>query len=236
MSFNFFVNATVDLSHNTQLYVQNITPETPSNYVITVDLGVHLNDLFTGRNYIQNVSEDYYDTNLNVNNEYILARLNGDYTQLTQGIAPGSGLFATVDGNPLPYYVRLLEIMALQIFGHAKARAAIANDESFRTSADTIQAFLSGEFDNQSIRNDFFEQYVQLDRVDLNANDVNGVVDFNLADSQISFIAMLKGKVLDTDTAGDVNQVWSSSLPGSLVSNENGEYNIQILTRLDGLI
>lgn len=240
MSFNFYVSNRVAFNQDTQLFISNMSVDSSAHYVIDVDMGDSLNDLFNTRTYQQNdADENDYNTVLTLNHTELFLRLNDSYSVLYKGssnnIAPGSDILGQ-EVLKQPYYIRLLEIMALNIFGHGKARAAISNDTSFKLKALDIDTHLNREFGtNEPLRNEFFEQYIQLDRQELNANDVNTVVNFNLVDSQISFLAFLTGTVTDTDTNGSVLKILSSKIPNTLVSNTTGQYNIEILTKLNGI-
>ena len=239
MSFNFYVSNQVAFNQDTQLFISNTSVDSSAHYVIDVDMGDTLNDLFNTRTYQQNnADENDYNTVLTLNHTEMFKRLNDSHSIIYKGSSTNTALGAAILGEHAatqPYYIRLLEIMALNIFGHAKARAAIANDTTFKLKALDIDNHLYKEFDtNEPLRNEFFEQYIQLDRQELNANDVNTVVNFNLADAQISFLAFLTGTVTDTNTNGSVLQILSSNITDSLVSKTNGQYNIEVLTKLNG--
>ena len=244
MSFNFYVSNQVAFNQNTTLFISNMSVESNSHYVIDVDMGNSLNDLFNTRTYQQNqaigdgsVNENDYNTILAINHTELFSRLNDSHSLIFKGSSGNTALGAAIlgqDVNNQPYYIRLLEIMALNIFGHAKARAAIANDKSFKDKVLDIDTHLEREFNtNEPLRNEFFEQYIQLDRQEINANDVNTVVNFNLDDAQISFLAYLTGSVLDTNTNGSVNSILNSPIANTLVS-DTGFYNIEVLTKLNG--
>jgi hypothetical protein len=171
---------------------------------------------------------------LDENHSYLFDGKKGD-------LSAGVPIRNTAETTAQPYYVRLLEIMALQLFGHAKARAAIANDSSFKDTHATLRDHLHTEFGNVQIKNDFFEQYVQLDRLDMSQNDVTVAANFNLYDSKISVTTYLTGAVLDiADQVGDMangnaSAVFGTRIPHSLVNSEDGTYNIHVLTIFDGL-
>lgn len=238
MSFDFYVSNTVAFSQDTNLFVSNASTDASAHYVIDVDMGNSLNSLFSTRTYQQNESvENDYDTVLSVDHTYLFSKLNSPFSLISKGdsttTAPGATILGEEDDHQ-PYYIRLLEIMALNIFGHAKARAAIANDTEFKTKALNVDDHLTSEFDtNETLRNEFFEQYIQLDRRELNDNDVNTVVNFNLADSQISFLAFLTGTVVDTNSNGIVGEILNSQIVNTLVGTD-GLYNIEVLTKLNG--
>lgn len=82
---------------------------------------------------------------------------------------------------------RFLEIAAVQIFNHARARAAIRNDTDFVTSmretvtdiSDKINVYTAINADG-GVKDDIFNQYVQQNLlVNYPANDVDAVVPFN---------------------------------------------------------
>ena len=238
MSFNFYVSKNVAFEQNTLLFASNASVDANAHYVIDVDMGSSLNNLFSTRTYRQNeIDENDYNTVLSVDHSELLSRLTNSYSNIFNGTstttAPGAPILGK-ENEFQPYYVRLLEIMALNIFGHAKARAAIANDDQFKEKLQNIDNHLTNEFDtNETLRNEFFEQYIQLDRQEINANDVNTNVNFNLADSQISFLAFLSGTVLDTNSNGAISQILNSQIVNGLVGTD-GLYNIQVLTKLNG--
>jgi len=239
MSFNFYVSKPVAFNQNTQLFISNVGVDASAHYVIDIDMGDSLNHLFNTRTYQQNnPDENDYDTILSINHSELFDRLNASHSIIYKGSSNHNGAVGAPilgqDAANQPYYIRLLEIMALNIFGHAKARAAIANDTDFKLKALNVNNHLTDEFDsNEVLRNEFFEQYIQLDRQELNANDVNTAVSFNLDDSQISFLAFLSGTVSDTNNNGSITQILNSKIADTLVSNQ-GVYNIEILTKLNG--
>ena len=238
MSFNFYISNDVAFEQNTRLFVSNASVESNAHYVIDVDMGDSLNNLFSTRSYRQNeTDENDYNTTLSVDQIELFSRLNDSHSNIFKGSSTNSAPGAPILGKEnefQPYYIRLLEIMALNIFGHAKARAAFANDTEFKTKALNINNHLTNEFGtNETLRNEFFEQYIQLDRHEINANDVNTTVDFNLADSQISFLAFLSGTVLDTNSNGMISEILNSQIVNGLVGTD-GLYNIEVLTKLNG--
>jgi hypothetical protein len=238
MSFNFYVSKNVALEQNTLLFVSNASVDASAHYVIDVNMGDSLNNLFSTRTYKQNeLDEDDYNTILTVDHIELFSRLNTSHSNIFKGSGTNSAPGVDILGKEnefQPYYVRLLEIMALNIFGHAKARAAIENDTEFKTKVINIDDHLTNEFGtNETLRNEFFEQYIQLDRQEINQNDVNTDVNFNLHDSQISFLAFLSGIVLDTNSNGMISQILNSQVVNGLVGTD-GLYNIEVLTKLNG--
>ena len=103
-------------------------------------------------------------------------------------------------------------MVALKIFNHAKARAAIANDNDFSGLHTQLTTHLSTSFTNSDLQNTFFEQYIQSQEI-LNAdglNDVDAFQNFNLASSQIFIYGNLSGSIID-GTAGTSGVVPTNS-------------------------
>ena len=59
--------------------------------------------------------------------------------------------------------------------------------------------------------NEFFEQYVQLDRSELNGNDVDGTLDFNLANASIYVFGFLSGNVLDATNSTVTSNIFQTN-------------------------
>jgi hypothetical protein len=236
MSFNFYLNETVVLQQNTALFVQDITPfPTNTNFKIDVNFGSTLNALFENHTYTQNeLDENDYNVVLNVQNSNLANRLN-DAVVLLGGTSSLSVETSSSADDHKKFYIRLLEIMALEIFGHAQARAAIANDTDFKAKHNDIINHVWNEFNKEGVQNDFFEQYVQLDRVDLSQNDVSGHVMFNLDDSRIDFTAFLNGALEDATLPSANLATFFGANGRDAEIDDDGYYNISLLVTLNGI-
>lgn len=227
MSTTYFFNDAGDvygINQNTTLYAQNLNPvnESAFDYVITLPINMN-SQLFSTKTYQQNASDaNTYDVILTLdqnafNTAYVNSAMVNDRSDLGQGIMTTESV-----------EVRILEILALKIFGHARARAAIANDSNITA---TIQADLFNHLNNvvQNHKNDIFNQYVQLDLAELNANDVNAAVNFNFDSDTLAFPGFLNGTI-----TGIPNSVSADLANGPVEGNGgnqlvNGLYNVPIL-------
>jgi len=204
MSFNFLVPGNFSITQDAQLYVMNLTTLTQSKYHWVINVGTTLNTLFNTRTYTENTTNNtLYNINLTTNTTEIerllnTNTLNYDTTGIASSTAANLGLETTATFN-----LRLLEMAALEIFGHAKARAAFSNDISFNNYHTTVSSYMSTSFSTQTIRNNFFEQYVQLNRI--SGADVNVIATFNLAETSLFVYGILNGQITDATISTPVN-------------------------------
>jgi len=108
------------------------------------------------------------------NDEYVVdtvtlgtgAEIAGESASLTTGSLNPAGT-GIVGGSTLTVGQRVVEILALKLFGHARAKAAIANDTAIEATQwkSPLEAVFHAD------RNLIFEQYVGLDRVEPVSND-----------------------------------------------------------------
>jgi hypothetical protein len=197
-SFNFIIPGNFSVTQNANLYIMDapVTIET-RKYHWTIDCGTTLNAMFSNRNYRQ----------VSGNNEAYTANLTVDMTQVntwltTTGLtwdSTSSGGVATsvgIESGAQNFNLRLLEMAALEIFGHAKARAAISNESMFTNYHSHVTNHLSTTFNDQNIRNIFFEQYVDINRY-YGSNDNQAQVLFNLANTSFYVFGNLNGEIVD---------------------------------------
>jgi hypothetical protein len=209
MSFNFLVPGTFNITQNAQLYVMNLSTLTQSKYHWVINVGgTTLNTLFNTRTYTEDTTNNtLYNINLTTNTTEIERLLNTNTLNYeTSGSASTNapGLETTATFN-----LRLLEMAALEIFGHAKARAAFSNDISFNNYHTTVSSYMSTSFSSPSIRNNFFEQYVQLNRI--SGDDVSVIATFNLANTSLFVYGNLNGQITDATISTPVTSVFKTS-------------------------
>ena len=228
MSFNYYFNDLSDwfgIERDADLYAENGAVVNDQEFDYILDLTGVLNDMFNTKTYQQNgANADLYDVNLTINTDYVVnmaanTGMANSASNLATGILSGSATIGT----------RVLEILALKIFGHARARAAIANDNA-------IVAGLANDLANhvQNVvtahRNDIFNQYVQQDLAELNANDVNVPVSFNFQNDTLVFPGYVTGSLVNK------GQLSPELLNGpddmSTHTVANGDYNVPILIKL----
>ena len=208
MSFNFLVPGNFSITQNAELYVMSPSTLLTSKYHWVISVGPTLNTLFNTRTYTENLaSNSLYNINLITNTTQIesLLTTNG-LTFENGGSGGGLGWESTANFN-----TRLLEMAAQEIFGHPKARAAFSNDNSFNNYHTTVSSHIFTCFNTASIRNNFFEQYVQLNRI--SGADVNSLVNFNLAETSLFVYGNLNGQITDATNSTPVtnNSIFKTS-------------------------
>jgi len=203
MSFNFLVPGNFSITQNAELYVMSQNTLSASKYHWIINCGSTLNTLFNTRTYTENTANSsFYNTTLITNNTQIESLLNTN--TLSYDTTGNAGSTATIMGlePTATFNLRLLEMAALEIFGHAKARAAFSNDSSFINHHTTVSNHLFNSFNTESIRNTFFEQYVQLNRI--SGADVGESATFNLAETSLFVYGNLNGNIIDATSSTNV--------------------------------
>jgi hypothetical protein len=206
-------------------------------YVSLSDLG-SLNNLFLTRAYVQNLNDpNQYTIDLTLNKDFIISRLtspnsgipDANIGRLTTGMDPSTSLSI---GQ------RLLEIMAIKIFGSALARVGILNDTEF-TNSVLINALVNGF--SSSVTNDknlIFGQYSANGRInavkenDKNKDkdkdskfDPNPTFSFNFQNLSMSFPVYLTGSIIP-NTATTIINNGASGVGGAGIVD--GSYNIPV--------
>lgn len=184
-----------------------ILDETNYDYIIDINS----NNLFDNKYYQLNPNNtNEVNIVLDMNQEIFLESLNN-----TKMKNMGSALSLGIESG-LSYETRLLEILALKIFGHAKARAAIYNDTDIINNASNN---LFNRFNELIIEHsvDIFNQYIYSKN-----NNYNNIENFNFSNHKFAFPIHLKGS-LDVNKNGPV---------GGINQIINGKYNIPLLVRL----
>ena len=200
MSFNFLVPGNFSITQNAELYVMNLSILTTSRYHWVISVGTTLNSLFTTRTYTENgQNSSLYNISLITSNTQIESWLTTTgLTFESGGLGGGLGW----EPGAINFNTRLLEMAAQEIFGHPKARAAFSNDNSFNNYHTTVSSHIFTSFNTPTIRNNFFEQYVQLNRI--SGADVNSLVNFNLAETSLFVYGILNGQITDATTSTPV--------------------------------
>ena len=143
------------------------------------------------------------------------------FLSLNRSLTTTSNLSVNTNGFETswkPFGERLLEIVALKIFGHPKARAAIGNDNDFYDT-DALSIKVYDAFNN--IKNEFGNYYMGIyDITQVN----NNVQLMNVSNFNIIFPFYLNGTTSKTKTRLFQN---GPNVGGSLLVN--GQYNIPLL-------
>lgn len=247
MSASFFLNEAIVIQQNTSLYAQDLAPiDTAFDYVFLISAGnAASNTLFNTRTYKQNsatynsVGENNVDVNISMNKTTLTSVLSGSTVNITKGIA--SCLTNGMEVNTQRLLgLRFLEVLAVKIFGHAKARAAIANDTDFYSSSFINQIVNSVNSAVWNKRSDVFNAYVLTDRIDMDIsngnltgyNDVDAAYNFNFANSAFAFPVYLNGAVVDPTPGDSSASTLSALFTGPNVGGNllrSGVYNVPIL-------
>jgi hypothetical protein len=225
MSFVYFYNDVFSINRDTDLYASNKPSYNDQLYDYIITINGSLNNLFSKKSYqqdpnnINNVIINFEINNNTYNNHYLATNILSTTNSLTNGII----------SEDFDFNTRILEILALKIFGHARARAAFSNDTD-------IIFDLQNEFYNhinnvvQNHKHDIFNQYVQLDKPEMIKNDVNRPVNFNFTNGTFSFPGYISGSLIDKNNLS--NGLLNGPKTG-ISSVENGEYNIPILIKIN---
>ena len=240
----YFFSDVFAIDRNTALYVAPSTDAGADyDYIISLDAST-LSQFFTTSTYTQNANNlNSVDVTLTLNDAALNAAI--DASSMTSPTGTGTGgkrsLLNGVESS-LGVDTRILEILALKIFGHARARAAIANDTEIIAGLkydlfNHIHTIVSDH------KNDIFNQYVNYDLAAMNTNDIDVAVSFEFTNDMLSFPAYLNGSLYNSaNAAGGVGEV-SAALkngPDSGDANdtklENGLYNIPILFKIGKIV
>ena len=186
--------------------------------------------------YIQNGSNaDQYDIDVTIRN-LADAYMNNTWNAVSVGPAVSTGLQTGILNDVV------FQILALRIFGHAAARAAIVNDSIFdRLTPEGINKMEI--FSTNGIwqalynhRNELFNHYVSLGRI-TNTDDVTSYPQqMNLSNFNLSFLVEIDGRILDpsnnpiTDVYANGFSGYNTNSGGNVYSTmNNGSYAIPIL-------
>jgi hypothetical protein len=118
--------------------------------------------------------------------------------------------YGTLDtGSDKLLGLRFLEVVATKIFGHARARAAIENDQEFykNTAGSLIKQISDGvQSGFNSKKSDIFNMYVSYDRIEDNKNDdVNAPSNFNFQHTSWEFPICLKSTLVGSGDMTELN-------------------------------
>ena len=212
MSFNFIVPGSFDISQNAELYVQEATGLATAQFHYTIDKSGTLGDLFTTKTYQENsVNNEEYDVSLVVDTAAVEAVLLATDSCVNQAAGTNGNFNGLL--NEANFETRLLEMAAIKIFGHAKARAAIGNDKDFAGKETIVSTHMATELAKPEVASNFFETYVSLNRLEMNTDDITAPVVFNLADAEMYVFGNLGGDVLDATPGTAANASWNQSTP-----------------------
>ena len=225
MSVEYFFDSPFGINANAAIYAEPPTNVSLAQIDFVIKLTGQLNDYFNTRTYQQNdIDINLVNINLTLNEDFY-----NDFGYLNTRMTLG---FYSFNDNGIEnitsFDTRILEILALKIFGHARARSAISNDTDIiygiKTNLkDHIQNVLTNS--SQAI----FNQYVNQDLPELNQNDVTQAISFNFENDVFSFPGFLVGSLIDKQ---NLSNSLLNGVTGGYTDMVNGDYNVPILIRI----
>jgi hypothetical protein len=252
MSYEFFINQAILVVQNTQLSAVDILVNNALyDYVLDINVSSvdsRMNSLFTTRTYIENsLAPNLYNATLAPDNVALTAVLNGASAKLYSnhsGVVGSTAAYGSIPTNLEKAGQRLLEIVATKIFGNPRTTAAIVNDTTFTSTNGVnrpVDQIAKGFYDSMSaMQNDFFNQYVASDRIqvdqkdNLNNGDFNFVQNFNMQCTHLDIPMFLNGQIVNEANQA-IPGAFASLLAGPNVGGTSlvaGKYNIPILLRI----
>lgn len=217
-------NDTFGINRDVDLYANNVTPVNLQEYDYVITLSGALDSLFSTKTYQQN-GNDMNDVNLVLDLDQ--ASFNSMFNNTSMANAAATITSGVLGANACDFNTRVLEVLAIKIFSHGRARAAIAND------SDIIAGIRDDLYNHVSNvvaahKHDIFNQYVQQDLPELNNNDVNEAVAFNFANDTLAFPGFIAGSLIDLPNLSD--DLKNGPVDGHALVN--GLYNVPILIRI----
>ena len=225
MSVEFFFDSPFGINANTAIYAEPPTNVSLAQIDFVIKLTGQLNDYFNTRTYQQNsIDINLVNINLTLNNDFY-----NNFGYLNTNMSLG---FYSFNNNGIEnltsFDTRILEILALKIFGHARARSAISNDTDIVAG---VKANLRNHIQNvlTNSAQSIFNQYVNQDLPELNQNDINQPVSFNFENDILSFPGFIVGSLMDKQ---NLSNSLLNGVSGGYSEMINGDYNVPILIRL----
>jgi hypothetical protein len=206
MSYYYYENEQFTINK----YQQNEKLITNNEYDYIITLNGSYNNFFNNK-YFQYLNNNNIDIKFDINNNYF-----NEIFQNTLITTETNSQFNNISYNS-PFGTRILEILALKIFGNANARSAISNDTQIIYN---LENNLLNHI-NKVIQNHKYDIYNQYNK-DL-INNINDKINFDFIDSALAFPGLIQGK-LSYPIIPKINAGVSSII--------NGEYNIPILIKI----
>lgn len=189
--------------------------------------------VFSNASYVQN-SEDpnSYNVDLVVNVEFVNTLLTlslWNHVNVNDHL-PANQYFTDTLG---PVGSKLLETVAIKLFGHPKATAAITNDTDFATLSSQTLNSLSEQIKAaiETDKNLIFQAYVNAGKI-ANDDDVTTPQTMNFTNVHIAVPMYLQGNILDKDSGvislGPLRNGYSGYDPVDGSRMVNGVYNIPL--------
>ena len=214
----FVVNEWVYLNQDAQISDIYNLPSYNVDYQLTLN-GVDLTNIFNVHFQQNAANADLFDVSNNSDSNRLAALLTSTATWSAGATNAAVAVGLTgVDSAPN----RILETVALRVFGHAAARAAIVNDTQFPTSVGALASpFLSALMNH---RNELFNEYVKLGRIS-NIDDVTQQQTMDLSNMNISFLLEVDGRILDPSN-NPITTVYENGFAGYNTAAPSGSGNV----------
>jgi hypothetical protein len=245
MSDSFFINEQIPVSQNASLYAQTLpSAGNAYEYIMSVNIASatwsSMNELFNDRVYVQNASDmNTANVALTANFTSLNSLLGSAHILMTSEKADitTKTAYGTLLGTEQPLGLRFLEIVATKVFGHAKARAAIANDSEFYLGYDVSGSLIKQLADGitgavQNKKSDVFNAYVAYDRIESNPKvDVGENATFNFDNTNWEFPIYFRSTISDVAGAdASLDELNNGPSVGG-TSLVNGSMNVPVLVR-----
>jgi hypothetical protein len=193
------------------------------DYKLTLITGLsNLNSLFTTSYFIIDASGESTEIVLDLSQNMLLTKLNEMGTLISK--SKSEVHISTFKPLKQRFFYRLIEIIAVKIFGHAGARSAILNDAQFYKSSELITK-LQIAINNK--KDSIFEYYKGLGKVDMNTIGVPQ--NFNFININIEFPFLFDGFIKDYQFL-QKDLITGPNVGGNLIIN--GQYNIPLLVQI----
>ena len=193
-------------------YQQSTNPIIYNEFDYTITLNGSYNDLFNTK-YFQYKNNNNIFINLQINNDYFNNIFQNTLMETETNSQFNDVIYST------SFNTRILEILALKIFGNASARCAFSNDTQI---INNLQNNLLNHV-NRVIQNHKYDIYNQYNKNLIEYDTIYDKINFNFYNSALAFPGFIQGK-LSYPIIPKVNMGISKVV--------NGEYNIPILIKI----
>jgi len=170
------IRANIDFTNLFSSYNYQEDPQNPDLYIINLEYSQTYLDTIIG-------NIDIGSSGLISPLNYGLLAWNGNTNTYATGKENGSINGAMTSGTD-NLATRLLEITAIHIFGHGRARAAISNDSEYIESINVVKQKIVELFTSE-IKYKFIEEYVKSGKI--NENDISNSVYFDFTNFSFGY-------------------------------------------------
>jgi len=227
-SHQMFINNALSIIQNTNMYGTYFNESSIYDYIFSINISSfapNISSIFNVATFTQNtLNNDDVNINLSIDKSNVYNNWNNIFNnkplvQVVMGQSTtGFGTLRPTIPNTIGD--RLLEVVALKLFGHGQAHAAINNDNEFYTHDAQLWDHLSNSVAMNNIKHDIFNQYVASGRYEIEiaqsdnftniTNDINITDNININEQIINFnnsffSLYITGNILPKPSTSDVN-------------------------------